>query len=184
MLKKMAMTTTNQIRLIIVFILCVSCSTQQQKKFYPDCKKLNIESDTDYNGQDKNIIKNMSDFNTSSTKSIDIVRILNDSGYESKESFKRIYIENETAFIFENNNLKQLSSDELKKINDVFSDLNDINTMINCEVNSSRKYIYRYFVKRNGKLIMTFYSNNLITNVDKNLILEDFKYLDFFENFH
>lgn len=176
------MTITNLIKLLTCIILFVSCSAQQQKKSYSDCKKFNIEADTYYNGQNKSTIYSMVDFNSSTTKSLDIVRILNDYGYETIESFKRIYIENQTAFIFHDNILKQLSNNDLNKINEVFSDLDNNTTMINCEVNSSRKYIYRYFVRRNGKLIMSFYSNNLIMNIDKDLIMKDFKYLDLFEN--
>ena len=111
MLKKMVITITNQIKLLIGILLIVSCSAKHQKKSYSDCKKFNIEADTNYNGQDKSTIYNMSDFNSTNKKSLDIVRILNDSGYETTESFKRIYIENETAFLIQNNNLKQLSND-------------------------------------------------------------------------
>ncbi len=176
------MTITKKIKLIISFILFTSCSVQQQKKDNLDCKKLNIEADTNYFGQDENINSSMSDFNTSKTKSLDIVRILNDSGYDTKEKFKRIYIEDEKVFVFENNNLRELANDNLIRINEVFKNLQSNTTMINCESYSSRKFIYRYFVRRNGELIMTFYSNNLVDNLDKDLISEDFKYLDLFEN--
>lgn len=185
MLEKMVKLVSNQIKKFLFILLIVSCSAQQrqhQKNTYLDCKKFNVEADTNYYGQDESTMFNMSDFNSCKTKSLDIVRILNDSGYDTTESFKRIYIENEIVFLFQNNNLKQLTVDYFKKINDVFGDLENITTMIHCEENSSRKYIYRYFVRKNGELIMSFYSNNIIVNISQDLIEKEFKYLDFFEN--
>lgn len=169
-------------KLLISFVFLSSCSVQQQIIPDSDCKKFNIESSTNYNGLNESIIYSMSDFNSNNTKSLDIVRILTDSGYDTTESFKRVYIENGTAFIYENKNLKTLNIDDLNEITKIFSGLNSSNTMINCTVNSSRKYIYRYFVKRNGKLIITFYANNQLNKISKDLILENFKYLDFFES--
>lgn len=181
MLKETVMIIIKRSKLFVSLVLLSSCSVQQQINPDSDCKKFNIEAGTNYEGLDESITLSMSDFNSNNTKSLDIVRILTDSGYETTESLKRVYIENEKAFVYENKNSKALNIDDLQGITKIFSDLSGRNTMINCTVNSSRKFIYRYFVKRNGKLIMTFYANSQLNKISKDLILEDFEYLDFIE---
>ncbi len=173
------MTITSPIKLFFVFLL-VSCSVQKSTiKSDKNCIKINVEGDTNYARHNLLIIQNMKDFNFNSDKSLDIVRILNISGYESIESFKRIYIENNNVFIFENSILKKLSTSN--SIINFYNDLKENSIMVNCNINSSNKYIYRYFIKKNGKLIFTFYSNALASEIDQSLISQEFKYIDFFE---
>ena len=56
------------------------------------------------------------------------------------------------------------------------------NTYVNCNRNSSVTYDYQFFVKVDNKLVMTFSSNNKLENINSDLINEELKCIDYFEN--
>ena len=103
------MTITKGINFIFIFFGLFACSPKISKT-HSECYRSDIESEVIYNGNDKNIQLNFTNFNSNSNKSIDIIRILLTSGYDYSENFKRVYLEDKKIFIYEKNLLKQATS--------------------------------------------------------------------------
>lgn len=171
----------NQIKILFLLLFIYGCSAQN-KNTNNECVKANIESDTSYSGGDKNIALNMNDFNSDNDKSLDIVRILLDSGYETKEHFKRVYIAGGKLYVVENDVMRELPKDKMDIIGSAFNNLTISNTLVTCKGNSSRRYTYRYFVRVNNKLIMSFTANSLPNSIDKALIKDELKFITLFED--
>lgn len=175
-----AMTIINQKnRVLLILFFCCSCSTQKETTKH-SCLKVKVESETTYEGNNQIISNNMADFNSNTDKTIDIVRILSTSGYEYKENFKRIYIKDNIVFIIEYGIQKQLSISP-KILESEFLECNDLKSLVNCNVKSSQSNIYRFFVKKGNKLVMTFTANDLIKNIKDEIIKDELLYITYFE---
>lgn len=174
-----------RISLLVLTLAITSCSSQNRMynvKHFDECRKSNNEAETQYDGSNKIIAENFNDFNTSKDKQIDIIRVISSSGYEYSEDFKRVYVENDKVLISDSNGTKEASNIDYKSFKSYFEKTNNNFSLVNCNRLSSKKYVYRYFVKVNNKLIMTFYANNILENIEKSLINEELKYLIFFED--
>jgi hypothetical protein len=68
-----------------------------------------------------------------------------------------------------------------KDVESIFTDCNDIQTLVNCSVNSSNNNIYRFFVKKNNVVVMTFMANNLVAKIDEILIEKELQFIKPFE---
>jgi hypothetical protein len=161
-------------------IIFFGCSTQKQSK-NDICKKVNIESEDEYNGNNQIILNNFSDFNSKSNKVLDIIRVSSTTGYEHKENFKRIFIEDNKVFIIEDNKTTQEANLNSKQLQESFLKCNEIKSLINCTSKKSQNYLYRFFVKKENKIVMTFTANNQIKNIDSDLIKEELFFINFFE---
>lgn len=175
------MTIIKRINFIFIILGLFSCSPKIRNTM-PECYKSEIESEVIYDGDDKNVQLNFANFNSDSKKSIDIIRIISTSGYDSSESFKRVYLEDNKVFIYEKSGLKEATSINSDIFEKEFQNFTKKNILINCKKNSSQQNIYRYFVKVNNTLMMTFTSNDLIKNIDNSLISEELRYFTFFED--
>lgn len=178
-LKMKIMTTISKFNLLFLILILYACSIQKDYVKQP-CSKVKIESSTDYQGRNQTILKNVEDFNSGEDKTIDILSISSSSGYDYRESFKRVYIISGKVFMVDDENTRELSINS-KDLESVFADCNDIKTLVNCSVNSSNNNIYRFFVKKNNIVVMTFTANNLLAKIDKTSIKEELKFIKPFE---
>ncbi|SEP32799.1 hypothetical protein SAMN05444671_0023 [Flavobacterium sp. CF108] len=174
------MTIIKRNRILFIVIIFFGCSTQKQSK-NDICKKVNIESEDEYNGNNQIILNNFSDFNSKSNKVLDIIRVSSTTGYEHKENFKRIFIEDNKVFIIEDNKTTQEANLNSKQLQESFLKCNEIKSLINCTSKKSQNYLYRFFVKKENKIVMTFTANNQIKNIDSDLIKEELFFINFFE---
>lgn len=173
------MTTISILNLLYLLSILYACSVQKEYLKQP-CSKFEIESSTEYQGDNQTILKNVKDFNSEGDKTIDIISISSSSGYDYRESFKRVYVINGKVFMVDTENKRELSITS-KDVESIFTDCNDIQTLVNCSVNSSNNNIYRFFVKKNNVVVMTFMANNLVAKIDEILIEKELQFIKPFE---
>ncbi|WP_264550626.1 hypothetical protein [Flavobacterium sp. N2038] len=174
------MTIIKRSKILFIAIIFIGCSTQKQSQ-NDICKKVNIESENEYSGNSQIILNNFSDFNSKSNKALDIIRVSSTTGYEYKENFKRIFIEDDKVFIVEDNKTIHEVKLNPKQLQEAFLECNEIKSLINCSSKKSQNYLYRFFVKKEDKIVMTFTANNQIKNIDSNLIKKELFFINFFE---
>ncbi|EJL65543.1 hypothetical protein [Flavobacterium sp. CF136] len=174
------MTIIKRSKILFIAIIFLGCSTQKQSE-NDTCKKVNVESENEYNGDNQIILNNFSDFNSNSNKALDIIRVSSTTGYEHKENFKRIFVEDNKVFIIEDNKTTQEVDLDSKQLQEAFLKCNEIKSLINCSSKKSQNYLYRFFVKKENKIVMTFTANNQIKNIDSDLIKGELFFINFFE---
>lgn len=168
--------------LLTFFVILTSCSSKKNYIKEVKCYKLNTIHDTNYEDESDSFIYNqMKDFNSSENKTVDIVRIMREQSYNTTTYFKRIYILNGKGFLVDENKEIELSEKDYHSIKSVFETIENNNSAVFCFEDSSRKVSYLFFVRINGKLIMTFSYDRDLIYLDKYLAQKELKYINLFE---
>ncbi len=178
------MTTIKRLINFVFVLTLLSCSSSRVKTLgvnYNDCKIYEISTSTEYKGLTSDIAIAMRDFNNSSNV-VDIIRIKSASGYDIKEEYKRVFVANDKLFLDFNSTKKEIVTENLSEIINFFKSVRSKNIYVNCKNISSTAYDYQFFVKVNNELVISFSSNDKLEDINPNIISEELKIINYFED--
>lgn len=175
--------TRNKYYLFLLFAVTYSfikCSTKN--KTVDECFRFDTRISSDYTGNNDFIKSEVEDFIKTNTNQIDILRLTLTSSYDKKEEFARIVAKNNSIYKICSDQKIKILNININNFNNFFKETPETGLYISCNLNSSKKYNCRYFIKIKGNLVFTFSSNQEFKKIDKLILGKDYKYINYFED--